>query len=569
MPTITNEKPFPKGDFSGGIQRKTTKFLRRNNECDLAVNAVFGRIGGVEKIPGMEKLGGATGSSGVSLNLHGYNKSDGTADKLIINEAGTFKIYNSTTGVWDSVGGVSLTANLQVSSTNFLNHAFFVNGTDSNYSYSGSAWSTTTNLTDSPIAKFIENHTLRVYLGSVTLRGTVYRSRVWYSDLPKNNSIIWDLETGTDLVQSAGSAVVTSAGSLFLTRGIKTGDPIIIEDGSNAGQYTVRSVDLETQLTLTEALTNAQTGKSFWVGGNWFDVVTDDSDYLTGFGKNSSELLIFKRNSLHKCPISNSNPSGVKPVKAAPGTTSGRSVVNMNEYTYYFAPKIGIMRYDGIQSTILSNAIEDLIDGVASDMYTEVVGWSVNNKLIKFYLGTVTLRTGDTITNCVTVWDTITETWSTQSLPYEIEQATKWFNSSGIPDSYVSTTEYSVLKDNTGTAYDTYDISFQLEDGIIFPEGEDVLVDFQRVRFFINNGPDMQIMYKLYYKPTKDPFRWDIDGDWKPLRGKADGEKTEFFFNPNKERRACGVQFKFIQSSKYESFLIEKYIIYGSNPSVK
>jgi|GEM_PF-4557066 len=57
MPTTTNEKPFPKTDLSGGMQRKSTKFLRRGNECDLAVNAVFGRIGGVEKILGMEKVG--------------------------------------------------------------------------------------------------------------------------------------------------------------------------------------------------------------------------------------------------------------------------------------------------------------------------------------------------------------------------------------------------------------------------------------------------------------------------------------------------------------------------------
>lgn|GEM_PF-5531296 len=504
-----------------------------------------------------------------TLSLHGYNKSDGTADKLIVNRLGVFRIYEPTTSKWPVVSPATISTTAQINSTNFLNHGFFVNGVDSNLSFNGTSWSTTTNVTDSPIASLIENHTLRVYLGYVILRGTTYRSRVWYSDLPKNNGIVWDFESGTNLSQTLSSAVITSSGSLFITRGIKTGDPFFIESGTNAGQYTVRSVDSETQITLTATLAYTQSNSNFWVGGNWFDVSTDDSDYLTGFGKNSNELLIFKRNSLHKCPIVSSNPSGIKPVKAAPGTTSGKSIVNMNEYTYYFAPKIGIMRYDGVQSIILSNGIEDVIDGVLSTNYTSVVGWSVNNKLIKMYLGTVTLRTGDTVTNCVAIYDTITETWSLQSLPFAIEQSTKWFNSSGVQDTYISTSEDTVLKDNTGYLFDTYAISFQYEDGPVFPEGEDVLVNFDRVRFFIEDGPDIQVLYKLYYKPTSDPHKWDIDDDWKPLLGTSDGDKVEFTFDPNGERRACGVQFKFIESSKYKGFLIEKYIIYYSNPSVK
>lgn len=57
MPTTTNEKPFERGNISGGIQRKSTKFEQKESEVDLAVNASFGRIGGVEKLKGMEKIG--------------------------------------------------------------------------------------------------------------------------------------------------------------------------------------------------------------------------------------------------------------------------------------------------------------------------------------------------------------------------------------------------------------------------------------------------------------------------------------------------------------------------------
>lgn len=57
MATSTNEKPLIRGPMSGGIQRKTIKFQQKDTEVDLAVNASFERIGGVEKIEGMSKLG--------------------------------------------------------------------------------------------------------------------------------------------------------------------------------------------------------------------------------------------------------------------------------------------------------------------------------------------------------------------------------------------------------------------------------------------------------------------------------------------------------------------------------
>jgi len=57
MPTTTGERPFPREDFSGGRQTKTTKFMQAANEVDSAVNAIFSRIGGVEKVTGMLKIG--------------------------------------------------------------------------------------------------------------------------------------------------------------------------------------------------------------------------------------------------------------------------------------------------------------------------------------------------------------------------------------------------------------------------------------------------------------------------------------------------------------------------------
>jgi hypothetical protein len=496
--------------------------------------------------------------------LHGYNKSDGT-DKLIGAWYGRVITYNPITNHWDRSTTPAFAPGNICSATNFLDYMFVIDYRQ-NFCYDGSTWSSSTNLSDSPVAKYIENQGVYLFLGNIILRGTAYPSRVWISDLPKSSgSITWGLETGSDLSQLASSAAITSAGSLFVTRNIKTGDKLVIENGNNAGDYTVRSVDSETQLTLTQTLSNTVSNSNFWVGSNWVDVKTNDGDVLTGFGKNSNEVLFFKKNSLHRF---NPTSKTLRQVKEVKGTTSSRSIVNMNEYTYYFYPKVGILRYDGTTSLILSNGIEDLIQGISSSMYTEVVGWSVDSKLVEFYLGNVMTRDGDSIAYCCATWDTITETWALRSLPFGIENKTEWYQDD-VPNTYLVTTDGKILKVGDGYTYAGTNIAFSLEDRVIFPEGSDVIVDFQRLRLFIENGLDMQVMYKLYYKPTSDPKRWDIDKDWHSLKGRANGDLVEFVFDDEKQKRARGIKLKFIQSSGDESFLIEKYILYYSNPSIR
>ena len=77
-----------------------------------------------------------------------------------------------------------------------------------------------------------------------------------------------------DLVTTAGSAVVTSASSTFVTDGVMAGDTFAIADGPDVGTYTVASVDSETQITLTTTLTTTRTG----VGFNAIPLMTGTND---------------------------------------------------------------------------------------------------------------------------------------------------------------------------------------------------------------------------------------------------------------------------------------------------
>lgn len=441
----------------------------------------------------------------------------------------------------------------------FLNQVFLVNGIDQNWNYNGSDWSDTRNLYDSPIARYIKAHNARLYLYNIIIAGVRYPSRVWFSDFPKNNELAWGLETGSDLVQTAGSASLSSAASTFKRNSIEVGDPFLITSGPNLGEYVVQSVDSQTEITLTETLTYDGSGSSFWVGGNWFDVATDDGDIGMGLGVTSNEMFCFKRNSVYRY---NTVGNELRQVKTAPGTTSGRSIVAYEDYVYWYHPS-GIYRTIGLAEELISTSIQDVIDGVTVANQDNVVAWANRSKqTINFYLGTVTLRDGDTITNCVAVFDVNSKAFNLRSYPMAITVATPWLNAH-IPQIYVGDTASKVYQIDTGTAFGTAVIPFQYTTKTYFPGGSEALVDFFRVRFYIDNGQDVQIQYRLLYEPTRLENNWVNNLEWKPMNGSQRGERSEWTFPTG--TRASGIQFRFTESSSDESFLIEKIVIYYGN----
>jgi len=487
------------------------------------------------------------------LGIYGYNKANGT-EKLIAVWSRSPMIQNA--GSWE-MAPITLTPYQKTEFRTFLDYVFMVDGTDPNYSYDGTTWSTTTNLTDSPIGHYIENYNVRLYLLDVTILGTRYYSRVWFSDLPKNNKITWGLETGTNLVQTAASPTITSSGALFVTRNIKIGDPFTITTGTNLGEYTVQSIDSETQITLTKDLTYSTTGSSFWVGGNWFDVATDDGDSGKGFGKNSNEILVFKRNSLHRY---SDNGNSIRQVKGAVGTTARRSIINIGDYTYYYH-QTGIYRYGSGSSVLISNAIVDLIEGVTTANQTEIVAWVSKERIANFYLGTVTLRDGSTISNCVASFDTNASQWSTRSYPFAIAAATTWLESN-VPNVYIGDTLGYVFKIDDGNDFNSSDIPLQVETHPYYPSPGKT-VQFNRLTVEGENAHNVSISYKLIHKQV-GMNHWINDSHWKPLKGQQSSQMSQWIFPAG--CRAEGVAFKIMESSKISNFLIEKINIGWSNP---
>jgi len=501
--------------------------------------------------------------------LASHNFSSTSREELIAVRGTKTWAYRS--GSW--LTGATLTNNKDAYMASFIDKVFLVNDTDNMVEYNGTYWTFNENAKHSPMSKFIYNYSTapRLFLFGLKINNggssvLSFPSRAWYCDLPNNNTITWGLQYGFDLETTAGSAVVTSDSALFNARNIKVGDPFFItqSDVGNARNkpYTVQSIDSETQITLTENITYTSTDDVYWVGGNWIDIGVPDGDTANGIGEASNEVIFYKKNSVYRYNVEGES---LRRIKDVPGTTSPRSIVNWGGYSYWYHPS-GIYRTSGGTGEKISNPIEDIIEGVASSNQTLVVGFiDQKRNEVGFYLGDVTLRDGDTISKCAVVLDLDSDIWCPRSYDRAFKVSANWLKSS-IPETYIGDDDSGVFKLNTGTQFKTSNIPFGLELYPIFPAGEDALVIFNRIRTYIENGPDVQIYYKLIYKPRHGVEGvWDSDDTWYAMQGSQIGDRVDWYFPT--DARASGVKLKFVESGGDESFLIEKITLYYSEES--
>lgn len=434
------------------------------------------------------------------LALNNFIRSNGT-EYLMVG-------YGNDIGVYDgSATFVGQGRNLNASRGEmdvFQDYLFYVNGVSQNLVYDGTTWFTGGARTRMPIANYVKTVGNRAYLADLTYVSTNFRSRVWFSDLPKNNDITWGYETGTNLAQTAGSKVVTSAFAGFKAYNIKTGDPFFITNGANAGEYIVDTVDSDQQITLVEEMKNSATGSTYWVGSNWFDPRTNDGDFVRGLGENSNKLLVFKRESLYRY-----DEKEVKKVKGVPGTTSNRSIVNINDNTYYFH-ETGVYRYDGVTSFLISRPIQDWIDGISMSNFNNVVGWA-DDEILYMFVGDITNSDRSiSITNGLLIYDTAAQAWNIGRLDNVITVAAKTVSLSERQIFLGTSNDKVLIWGGSSTADISAPIEFNLATVYHFPAEAQNVVEFSKAEVYTLDGRGLSVYYKLYGTNS-------IDNNWRPL----------------------------------------------------
>lgn len=473
------------------------------------------------------------------VGLAGYNRSASAVNKLFAVFGNDIVDVDAGTGY-----GQNLTPNTNGEFASYLDYAFFVNGTNNTRSFNGTLWSQAGMRNHAPIAKYIQLYGTKLFLGYVTINGQTFPSRVWYTDNPQNYDAQWGLEWGTSMDQAASSAVVTADGTYFKSYGIKAGDPLFILTGANAGQYVVQSVDTNNQLTLTENLVATATNSNFIVGSNYFDVRTEDNDYLRGLGENSNRLLCYKLFSLYRY-----NGSSLLQVPGAVGTSSNRSIINnVGGFSFYFhgseGAVTGVYRYDGTESIKVSSAIQPYIDGISASNFASVIGWS-EGEWVRMYVGDITnSQRNISVTKAVLSYNAVTNEWSVDPIN-KVPTAKATFIESSARKIFFGDNAGEVFQTPSGYSFDGEPIPFAAETGPHYPISSETMLRYTRLQVIARDARGVRVRYKLYNTPR------DVDDQWLPL-GEISGDKTEFNI-PLTHNRGAGYNIRFEESGIREN----------------
>lgn len=414
-------------------------------------------------------------------------------------------------------------------------------------------FSKTINLENAPQAKSVYYMSDRVYFGNVVINGDSYQRRIFYTDIiEKDDGVVWGLEYGSDLVQTAGSETVTSVSAYFKRSNIKVGDPFLILNGGNAGTYYVDEVTSDSAIVLDRALSLSATGSKFLVGGNWFDV----DNALETMGEHYGILLGFEKDKVWRYNQS----IGRKPIIGAKGTTSVKSVVsNHRGYTFWYHPSDGILQYNGSTATTISNKIAPILEGMTEANYDDVVGWPGVGKYkdhVYFYIGNSSFKVNGesfSLTNVVIDYNISRSRFKVYEYNTQITCATT-FIETNKDVVYLGTPDSVVLKFNDGnsdyntTANDgsTLPIRTYLVTHPIFPSGVEIENHFDKQYAWADSGTGIKSKYKLYGTPNKN------DSDWNELMEINDQYEENKI--PPQKAQARGIAFMVEEISTNESF---------------
>ena len=491
--------------------------------------------------------------------LAGYNRSASAVNKILAAYGNDIVDVDAGTGFNLNIDSVA-----DVNMETFLDHVFLQDYSGLPRTYNGTAWGKT-NVSRTLIAKYQKRLKTRLFLGYCNFLAPQaptgagpFPSRIFFPNLPKNEKITWGIEWGTNLKITSGSATVSVSSTVqdFIANGIKKGDPIYLTSGlTTTLQSFVLSIDSPYQLTLTDVMTETATSVHFWVGSNWLDVGTDDNDFITQLGDNDDRLLIFKQFSLWRY-----NFTSLQKVKDAVGTTSGKSVVNIGRYTFYFhgsnanTRKTGFYSYDGAQSQLISRAIQPYIDGITSANYTAVVAWREGTKF-RAFVGTLTNTPANiSVTNAVLTLDTEGGQWSVDPIADVITSATRYLDS-GVERTFIGTDDDEILDTPNGNTHNTSAISFATETGVRYPLGTDIMNEFTRVIVHSRGGRGLQVAYKLYATPDNDDDVWNGLGD-------LESNHQELFV-PTRHANGKGINIKiFDVDGNANTFTIQKITVF-------
>jgi len=179
---------------AGGINRNTSPFLIADGELLELQNFTTSKIGVLKKTGDYELKNAQITASKNMLGGFDFQRTDGTHEHIVaIDGSSNAGIYIDESGTWTTQSqSLTVAKKVRFAYSPALDTLFACNHSDATRSYNGSSWSTSTNVTSAPKAKYVLDFGQRIYLLNVVVGATAYISRAYRSSLVDSGSITWD-----------------------------------------------------------------------------------------------------------------------------------------------------------------------------------------------------------------------------------------------------------------------------------------------------------------------------------------------------------------------------------------
>jgi len=213
-------------NFIEGAYTDVSPILIPENGLYIQDNCITSyKIGSILKRPGYINIDSALQADKSITGLHNFRQSASTQKMLATIDDSTSddtQLFYSTGAAWTEVGAAETAwinkAGINVEMEDFLGYCFFVGyGSTDGFlpvgSLTGTTFSTSTNVTNMPTAKYIKRYRDRLYVANI-YDGGALPYRVGYSDLPSGSTIAWtEYQADTALLDVDYSEAITGLSS--------------------------------------------------------------------------------------------------------------------------------------------------------------------------------------------------------------------------------------------------------------------------------------------------------------------------------------------------------------------
>lgn len=478
---MPQQRPYPRFDFSGGVQSTTSHLLKKPNEIKASKNADFRKIvGAITRRDGYEQVGQTVqhGKDGLYGGVYRYGRNN----KIITgvnNEsdtAATLRFLDSNNS-WNTILS-DAEPNTRFNCLNSFDEFYVAGSTDGTYYPLTLVKQDLTvdrsyNVLNAPRCKFIGEFQGRLFAMNCEVSGVKYSGRAYYSSPPigfitqvqtDQKGLLKQLRVNSVRYIKPGMTVdIYGAGSE--AKKVSSLVVVSVDKKNNRFSFADTTIDV---LDNDEIWLIARKNKltRFWntdyptnQTADFIDIpVPEDSETIpeiSAYGKNNGRLYFYTPDSLHKYDGAN-----LIPVSETVGCVAPESVKNISTWTL-FLHTTGVWAYndDTGQLKLLSKPVDQYMRAIKPTSFAKASAVSIDRvyklsigELMPFTTPTTSTSTSSTSTSSTSSSTSSTSTSSTSTSSTSSSTSTTGTTSTSTSSTSTSSTSTSVSTSSTSTS---------------------------------------------------------------------------------------------------------------------